>query len=300
MIYECPQCRMPQEAGCTVCPRCHAEFDGPVPDDAVVPVRTTPAANAAAPVTEANAQAAEAAAPAANAEALQEAEEPAPGAEEPAVEANPLTQADAQPFLTPPSFQTPPAPPSYVPPPYVSPTPAPPLRPPLGRLARVLLVAFPIVLLLVLGTVYFANSLNTDADNPPVSPPPASSAPGPAPVSSAPAAAPVLLQGGANTAVTEADARTKLLIGRWENKAGDFFVFSSDRTGTQGNVAQPQGDTPFSWGLVQNRLMLYREKNTPLRFNAGPDNNTIFIAAQTGHYVQFTRKVTSESTPNKT
>lgn len=275
MIYECPQCNAPQEAGVTSCPHCHAQFDGPVPDDAILPPPEAAPPAEAAPSLEARAGAA--AAPE-SASAIEE-EQAAPALEE---------------------VKPPPLPPSYVPPsayvppplPYAPPTsaPPPPMRPPLGGLTRALLFAFPIVLVLVLGGVYFAGTLNSQSE--------AVSTPAPAPPAPVVAAAPVpvgspvYLQGGANSNSADTDARTKLLVGRWEAKSLDFYVFKENGTGSRGNVSDQSKDEPFGWGLVQNRLMLYMDNNEMLRFNPGPDDDTIFLGPQTGHYVQYHRAKT--------
>lgn len=296
MIYDCPQCGTPQEAGQTVCPHCHAEFDGPVPADAVVPAAAPAPAEAMPAVSDA---------PLAEAEAAPEeaavTEEAAPGEVLPPAQAAPLVEeapsvAAEAPFPAPSGPAPYLTPPSYAPPPYSpslsSETPLPytaPFRtggPPLGRLTRALMIAFPIVLVVVLGGVYLAGTLNTDADVVPITAPTVSAqAVPPSPVQ---AAAPVTLQGGSNTN-DGSDPHVKLLAGRWVSKSEDFYVFNPDGTGSRGSALKPSGDQPFLWGLVQNRLMLYGAKNETLRFNAGPDSDTVFLAPQTGHYVQYSR-----------
>ncbi len=163
-----------------------------------------------------------------------------------------------------------------------------PAEPPFGNLSRVLFIAFPIVLVLVLGGVFYTNSLNSDADTTPVPLPPVHSAPA-APLPAAPVTAPTYLQGGGNTSNTADDPRAKLLAGRWESKSGDFYVFNSDGTGSRGSLVKQQPEQAFLWGLVQNRVMLYMDKNHMLRFNAGPDDDTVFLAGDTGSYVQYSR-----------
>ena len=283
MIYECPQCHAPQEAGQTACPHCHAQFDGPVPDDAIIPPAEQAALAEQAVATE----------QAVTAPITEAAPDPIPLAkEEPRLEEvkPPPAPASSQPYLTPPS---------YSPPAYLSPLPAPPaapapplMRQPFGGLSRALLIAFPIVLVLVLGSIYFVNNLNTGSETvaetapmPPVAMPPPVSPPAiPTPVGS-----PVYLQGGANTNNAGSDPRAKMLAGHWEAKSGGYYVFNTDGTGQRGSAANPQKDQSFLWGLVQNRLMLYMDKNETLRFNPGPDDNTIYLGAQTGHYVQYAR-----------
>ena len=317
MIYECPQCQKPQEAGQTVCSYCRAEFDGPVPDDAMVlleadavpaePVTVEPVHAESVPIEEA-AEGAAKVYPAPEAAAANTAAEIDPGpmpldppgrdissetAEHVAAAASPPVTSSSsvsspppppsgsQPYLTPPT---------YVPPPYTLPpagTPYKPVPPSLGKLTRALLIAFPIVLILVLLGVYFAGSLNSDSSEavpePPVAARTETAPPPPAPVGN-----PLLLQGGTNTN-DGSDYRVKLLAGRWVSKSDNFYVFNADGTGSRGSTTNPAGEQSFLWGLVQNRLMLYGSKNETLRFNTGPDNDTVFLGPQTGHYVQYSR-----------
>ncbi len=275
MIYECPQCQKPQAAGQTVCPYCHAEFDGPVPDDAIVPAEDLSAAEA----TPSAGAAASGAGPGPMPLDPPRYDTPAEGA------APPPVSSGAQPYLTPPTY----APPPYIPPAAgVTQMPYTPSGAPLGRLTRVLLVAFPIVLVLVLGGVYFAETLNANSDastEPPVVTRPQVAPPAAPPP---PTGSPVLLSGGSNTN-DGSDPRIKILAGRWVSKTDDFYVFNSDGTGSRGSTTNPGGDQTFLWGLVQNRLMLYGGKNEALRFSSGPDNDTVFLGSQTGRYVQYAR-----------
>ena len=309
MIYDCPQCGMPQEAGMTFCPHCRAQFDGPVPDDAILPqdfvapAATLEAASPEALVSEAYIS--EAHTPEARvydvphldapdlgtstAEAAPATDKgtPAAAGADPtiATEVKPPPAVGDQPYLTPPSYSPPPyIPPSYAPPPT-------PQRSPLGGLTRALLIAFPIVLILVLGGVYFANSLNSGADTSeaplPVQPARSSALP-PAPVGT-----PVTFSGGSNTNVPDNDPQTHRLVGRWQAKSGEEYEFSADGTGTHKGPGpagtSPSSEQSFTWGAAQNRVMLYMSKDETLRFNAGPDDGTIFLASQTGRYVQYAR-----------
>ena len=277
MIYECPNCQKPQEAGQTICPYCHAEFDGPVPSDAIVPTPDTTAAT----------------------------QESAPGEQETAprkvglpgnAAATPAQSPAAySPLMdVPPPAAAPAFPPAqaYTPPADFSQDPMPP-EPPFGKLSRVLLFAFPVVLVLVLGGVFYTNSLNSDADPTPVPLPAVHSSAPPAPLPAAPVTAPTYLQGGGNTNNAADDPRAKMLAGRWESKSGDYYVFNSDGTGSRGNLVEQQPEQAFLWGLVQNRVMLYMNKNQMLRFNAGPDDDTIFLADEIGSYIQYSRSKTT-------
>ena len=297
MIYECPNCQTPQEAGQTVCPNCRAEFDGPVPSDAIVPP-----ADSAAPADAAGIVSEEATVYSGQTAASGEAEpgEAEPGeagfeAAAPPAGETVLPAAAPSPLVEVPAPANPPAfPPvqSYTPPPD---TPPPPRlsEPPFGKLSRVLWIAFPVVLVLVLGGIFYSNSLNSDADTAPVPLPAVHSSAPAVPPPTAPATAPNYLQGGGNTNSTADDPRIKMLAGRWESKSGDYYVFNSDGTGSHGSPAKQQPEQTFLWGLVQNRVMLYRDKNEMLRFNAGPDDDTIFLAGETGSYVQYSRSKTT-------
>lgn len=294
MIYECPNCQTPQEAGQTVCPHCHAEFDGPVPDDAIVPpVDAVAASTVSDEVAATSIQTASGDAElsdAASETVLPLAGEAfAPSADEAVLP--PSEAAVASPLVeVTPAASTPAFPPAqaYAPPADFSQPP----EPPFGRLSRVLLIAFPVVLVLVLGGVFYTNSLNSDANTAPVPLPAVHSSAPPAPLPAAPATSPTYLQGGGNTNNAADDPRAKLLAGRWESKSGDYYVFNSDGTGSRGSLVK-QPEQAFLWGLVQNRVMLYMDKNEMLRFNAGPDDDTIFLAGQTGSYIQYSRSKTT-------
>jgi len=294
MIYECPNCQTPQEAGQTICPHCHAQFDGPVPSDAIVPPIIVPpiivppiiVPPIIVPPIDAAALSPAAAAPEEAAAAAPSDAPSEPAAAEPAptlVEVPPPPSSQPAPN-TQPYFTAQ----AYTPPSYESPE---PVRSPFGGLSRALLIAFPLVLVLVLGGVFYTNSLNTNSDTTPVTLPPAR--PSAAPLPAAPVTSPTYLQGAGNTNNASNDPRAKLLAGRWASKSGDYYVFNSDGTGSRGNPVKQQPEQAFLWGLVQNRLMLYMDKNEMLRFNAGPDDNTIFLGGQIGSYVQYSRSKTT-------
>lgn len=299
MIYECPSCRTPQEAGQTVCPNCHAQFDGPVPADAVIPppliVKTAaPEADIAAETVPAEPGSAEPGSAEPNA-AEPNSAEPNAGTGSPAETAPPLIEvkpppvsvfphpATSEPYLGTSAFP----PPTYEQANTVSASPPQPL----ARLSRMLLIALPLVLLLVLGAVFYANSLYVGSDTLPVSLPIVRSSV-PTAIPAAPVGTPTVLQGGGSSSSTSQDPRADLLAGRWVARSGEFYLFNSNGTGSHGNPVQQKPDQSFLWGLSQNRLMLYEDQNVPLRFNQGPDNSTIFLAAPSGHYVQFSRSKT--------
>jgi hypothetical protein len=297
MIYECPSCRTPQEAGQTICSHCHAQFDGPVPSDAMVPTTSEPEAEIpsaieAEPAIE-TVGADETAAPTAGQIVAEQAQAAEPeDAAPPLVDVPPpaAPASQPQPFLSSQPYLTAP---TYSPSAYTSPEIASSSLPS-AKISRALLIAFPIILLLVLGSVFYANSLNTGSDTLPVPPPaPVTHASVPIAPAPTPTSSPTILQGAGSTNNAAGDPRVKMLAGRWVAPSGDYYVFNSDGTGSRGNPVKQQQEQSFLWGLVQNRLMLYMDKNETLRFNAGPDDNTIFLGAQTGRYLQFSRSKTS-------
>lgn len=317
MIYECPHCHAPQEAGHTACPECGAEFEGPVPEDAVLPAAPLAAAVSAEPA---------AAAPEPLPEAVLDTPAPAAApAEETVLEAAPLVEEapvrNAAPpapafVVTPaePVLETvyPPAPaeeepyqrPAYQPPSY-STTPAytpPPLptggaqayttRRSASPLPKILLIALPFVLLLVLVGYLISRNLEGGTDT-------ASTAlPVTAPVPPTPAATPVgsptVLQGGTTTAAD--DTRIKWLAGRWQSKDSDFFVFNTNGSGSQGSVSGKLPTQDFLWRIVGSNLMLYgAPKDQEVRFSVGPDDSTVYLRDSSGKAVQYTREVQSEA-----
>ena len=269
MIYECPNCHVPQAAGRTSCHHCGAEFDGPVPVDALVP--ETAAAADAAPVN--------AAMP-----------EP-PVVQE--VYATPQASREAEPpvYQSPPPYQPPP---SYQPAPgYQQPAYAPPPPAAAGfRLPKALLIAIPIVLVLVLGAVFFANSLNQGGDAstpPPAAAPAVAELAAPAPM---PHGSPLVLSGSAGAAgSTGSNPSTAWLIGRWQSKSTDFYVFNENGTGYRGSISGKQEKESFLWVLVQKQLVLYADAEKPekLAFSQGSDDATMYLRDTNGRYVQYTR-----------
>lgn len=327
MIYECPNCHTPQAPGRTSCRHCGAEFDSPVPDDAFLPEGTAPEAPQPDPV-----RAAASEADPAELSAL-EAEEAAPVAREAPLpqEAEPMTGGpvaqEAEPVL--PEPDTPEPPPSRVAPPAAaeplpyqsSPYPAPAYqsaptyaaqtdtapnpppslpRPPSSQvLTRALLIAFPIVLVLVLGGVFFARSLDPGQDTAPVP------MPAPTPISAttnigadtptapaAPAAPPYVLNGTVSSTGTDGDPKTRRLVGRWESKNLDFYVFNENGTGTRGSLTGKGPQGTFLWTLVQSHLILYADKQDKLAYSQGPDEDTMFLRGVDGKYVQYSRTKT--------
>lgn len=171
--------------------------------------------------------------------------------------------------------------------------PAPPSPPLSQALTRALLIAAPIVLVFVLGAVFFARSLESGPDTAP--------APMPAPVSTpanastpsgALAAPPYILNGAGASTGAEADAHARRLVGRWESKKLDYFVFNENRTGTRGSAVGGGPAGTFLWTLAQNRLILYADKQEKLTYTQGPDGDTMFLRIEGGKYVQYTRTKT--------
>ena len=324
MIYECPNCHTPQAAGRTACRHCGAEFESPVPDDALLPDGTAPeppepvvaAVNEAGPAE----PALEAESPGATIHEVPGAKEkePVATATEPVAAAEPMTQeaivpqAEAPRPGLPPDFVSPPptAPAETLPyqsSPYPTPAyqstpiyaeqadvaaiPPPQPPPPLGKmLTRALMIAFPIVLVVVLGAVFFAHSLESGQDTAPTPMPAPVSTPVDIPVSpGAPAAPPYTLNGAGASAGTDEDPRTRRMVGRWESKNLDFYLFNGNKTGTRGSLTGKGPQGTFLWALVQNHLILYADKQEKLTYSRGPDDDTMFLRVANGKYVQYAR-----------
>lgn len=300
MIYECPNCHTPQEAGQMSCPDCGAEFDGPVPDDAILPASATPddsTAAAQSPEAVLNTPAAEPLPPVTPAresfapEALVS-EELAP--EEPRLET-----------VRPPADEMPPTlgtyqPPPYIPPPAYAPPPAAvgaqaytARQTPSGTLPKALLIAAPIVLVLVVGGLLYSRTLEGGSEAASPTPPPVSRAFAPPPRPAiAPVGSPTVLPGG--TSAAAADPRVQWLGGRWEAKNSDFYVFNANGSGSQGSVTGKLPARSFLWRIVQNQLVLYgTAKDQQIRFGVGPDDNTVYLSDGTDKPLQFTRDTAS-------
>lgn len=285
MIYECPNCQAPQAAGDTACHQCGAEFDSPVPEDAIAPPE------AIAPESAKHEEAVP--------EMVSLADEPAhetPVHEPPILEEVFSPPPQFQPSEMPP-YQAPPAyqPASgYLPPAYTAPLAS------VSRfsLPKALLIAIPIVLLFVLGAVFFANSLNQSADTVPAPPAltvPTSTIPATAPP--VPHGSPLVLSGGSGTAAnsTETNPNVAWLIGRWQSTSTDYYVFNDNGTGYRGSSGGKLAKGSFLWVLNQKQLVLYVDSATPekLAFSRGSDDATMYLRGTNGRYVQFMRAKTS-------
>ncbi len=305
MIYECPNCHAPQEAGQTSCPDCGAEFDGPVPDDAILPasaapgdstaaaqpaeaVLDTPAAEPLPPVEPARDSVPESFAPESFAPEEITPEEPRLETVRPPAEALPPTLGTYQP-------------PPYIPPPAYAPPPAAvggaqaytARKTPSGTLPKALLIAAPIVLVLVVGGLLYSRTLDGGSDAAPPAPLPVSRAFAPPPRPAAtPVGSPTVLPGG--TTAAAADPRVQWLGGRWEAKNSDFYVFNPNGSGSQGSATGKLPARSFLWRIVQNQLVLYgTAKDQQLRFGVGPDDNTVYLSDGTDKPLQFTRDTAS-------
>ena len=292
MIYECPNCHAPQAAGQTSCPECGAEFDGPVPEDALLP---EPGAGAA--------PAMQGAAPGGASETSPEAvldTPPATPAQEPLLEPALAAAAPEAPVLEtvqPPReelpYQRSTYQPPYTPPPAYAPTPAAggaqaytAKRTQSNVLPKVLLIAAPIVLALVVGGLIFSHTLDGGSDAAPAPIPMIAPALRPA---AAPVGNPTVMTGGTTTAPE--DSRVQWLAGRWQAKSSDFYVFNSNGSGSQGSLTGKLPTQDFLWRIVGNQLMLYgAPKDQQVRFGVGPDDNTVYLRDSAGKPVQFTRE----------
>lgn len=306
MIYECPHCHVPQEAGHTACPECGAEFDGPVPEDAILPAVVSPATaifNTAEPAAVAPEPLPEAVldTPAeASAEAAPVRDVAPPAADFTVTPAEPVLETVRPPAEELPYQQSTYQPPSYSTAPAYSPPPLPTSGAqayttrcaPASPLPKILLIALPFVLLLVLVGYLVSRNLDGGSDT-------ASTAlPVTAPVPPTPAAAPIgsptLLPGGTTTAAD--DTRVKWLAGRWQAGNSDFYVFNSSGSGSQGSVSGKLPTQDFLWRIVGNQLMLYgAPKDQEVRFSVGPDDNTVYLRDSAGKPVQFSREAQSEA-----
>ena len=163
--------------------------------------------------------------------------------------------------------------------------------PPLSQaLTRALLIAAPIVFVFVLGAVFFARSLESGPDTAPAPMPAAVSVPtNTVTPSGAPAVPPYILNGAGASAGAEADPHARHLVGRWESKKLDYFVFNENMTGTRGSATGGGPVGTFLWTLAQNRLILYADKQEKLTYTRGPDGDTIFLRMKGGKYVQYMR-----------
>ena len=195
------------------------------------------------------------------------------------------------PYQAPPAYQ--PAP-GYLPPAYTAP------RAPASRfsLPKALLIAIPIVLLFVLGAVFFANSLNQSADTAPATPAlivPDTTMPVVAPP--VPHGSPLILSGGTGGSASTTDSNPNIawLVGRWQNKATDYYVFNDNGTGYRGSSGGKQAKGSFLWVLNQKQLVLYADAAAPekLAFSQGNDDSTMYLRGSDDRYVQYARAKTS-------
>lgn len=333
MIYECPNCHTPQASGRTACRHCGAEFDSAVPGDAFVPDGTAPEPSPPVPVVAAapdpgpdgpaaleaertgaivyDAPASKEADPVAAGqiavepvaqEAAAEEAEPSPPQSDtlaPPLEAPPPSAAETLPYQSSPypapAYQ---AVPAHAGPADTAAPPPAPQRPSLDKtLTRALLIAFPIVLVLVLGAVFFSHSLDSGQDTAPT-PLPAIVPTAASTSSGTPAAPPYVLSGaGASTGADE-DPRTRRMVGRWESKKLNFFVFNENKTGTRGSLTGKGPPETFLWALVRNHLILYADKQEQLTYSKGPDEDTMFLRGPGGgKYVQYARTKTGPARP---
>ena len=308
MIYECPNCHAPQAAGSASCHECGAEFDGPVPDDAILPTGTAALAGTPPPA-QANAGGAAGAPGEPRVTAIEAAASeagPAPAAStveevhppEPAFVPYQETPAGAASYQAPPASQAPPAlpayqpppayaPPAYAPPPYTAPAASSPRG---GGLQKALLIGLPILLVLVLGGVFFVRGLDSGSDEP--STPSAPATPAPTPAAPATPGSPMMLNGSMSGGGDAADPKAKMLVGRWQDKKADFFQFNGNGTGYRGSTAGKQPQGAFVWVLTQNQLFLYADKKETLAFTPGPDEGTIYLRDQDGRFIQYARAKT--------
>ena len=291
MIYECPNCHVPQAAGHTACHQCGAEFDSPVPEDALVPAETI------APESGLHEEALPETVSLAN-ESTHETRSPEPPVLEEVFAPAPQFQpSEMPPYQAPPAYQAAPdyqQPSGYLPPAYT------PAQAPISRfnLPKALLIAIPIVLLFVLGAVFFANSLNQSADTAPA--PQALTVPDttmPVVAPPVPHGSPLVLSEGTGGSASTTDSNPSIawLVGRWQNKATDYYVFNDNGTGYRGSSGGKQAKGSFLWVLNQKQLVLYADAAAPekLAFSQGNDDSTMYLRGSDDRYVQYARAKTS-------
>ena len=291
MIYECPNCHVPQAAGHTACHQCGAEFDSPVPEDALVPAETI------APESGLHEEAIPETVSLANKSTHETRSPEPPVLEEVFAPAPQFQPSEMPPYQAPPAYQAAPdyqQPSGYLPPAYT------PAQAPVSRfnLPKALLIAIPIVLLFVLGAVFFANSLNQSADTAPA--PPALTVPDttmPVVAPPVPHGSPLVLSEGTGGSASTTDSNPSIawLVGRWQNKATDYYVFNDNGTGYRGSSGGKQAKGSFLWVLNQKQLVLYADAAAPekLAFSQGNDDSTMYLRGSDDRYVQYARAKTS-------
>ena len=102
-------------------------------------------------------------------------------------------------------------------------------------------------------------------------------------------APPVTLSPG-TTAVTSAGGPdSNSLVGRWQSKNADYYVFSGGGGGARGNQSDGRKETTFHWILADNQLILNGAKEEHLTYSSGPDTNTIYLRSADGRYEAFVK-----------
>lgn len=275
MIYECPNCHVPQAAGQTSCYNCRAEFSGPVPADATVPEKITAGrAPGASPAPEFSSHS-----------ARPQAVYSAPPETRPQTSAAPQT----------------PLPPSINDLPQPSQSPFADWSP-----SRWLMIGVPILLVLIVGAIIFLN--NRSAEPVAVAPsiPPDMSAPGQQPMAPNPIGIPIspgqpasggggsamVLPGNSgNSSPAAPNQDSSWLIGRWQNKATDFYLFNQNGTGQQNTVSGKLAKGKFLWALLPKEIVLYADSDPPKKMpiTRGSDDKSLYIRDDSGHFVLYLR-----------
>ena len=266
MMYECVRCKTVLAAGSTECPQCGMKFDRPIPDDATL-----------------------------SEQPLQQ--------DEVIVPPPPVMEEEVVPPPSPAGYITPvpnpypaPAPASYSPPPPMPVYVTPPSSSGLSSTNKILLIAVPLCLILLVGSFFIIQSLNQGNNTPAAPPqvatttpsvaPPPPAAPGLAPLEASPGA-------GGGTSPSDANNPTQFLVGRWQSKSQNFYVFSGDGSGSRGAVSDSKNNENFTWALINNELDVHGSKDEKLAYSPGPDHNTMFLRQANGHYEQYSRVANS-------
>ena len=78
-----------------------------------------------------------------------------------------------------------------------------------------------------------------------------------------------------------------LLVGHWQSKNMDLYVFNADGTGSRGS-GQGKSES-FTWVVTDNELIINARKEERMAYNPGPDNNSLSLRLPSGRWVQFQR-----------
>jgi len=170
------------------------------------------------------------------------------------------------------------------------------------------MIALPILLVLIIGAIILINNRNSETVSvapsiQPYTPTPDERAmaanpmgapvtPGQPGAASGGAGAPMMLPGSSGTSGSAASNQdTAWLIGRWQNKATDYYLFNQNGTGIQNTVSGKLAKGTFLWALLPKVIVLYADSDPPkkMAINRGSDDNSLYIRDESGHFVLYLR-----------